>query len=99
MRRRDDGGADAATLAGWAVAGFVVGTAAGVLAWSWQLRNSRQFLFSRSPWRRYAALGYLRGQPSVETARLLRDYMAWEQEPALRRRAQRLLRRMELHLE
>lgn len=83
----------------WIAAGFLVGTAAGLLTWSWQLRNCGRNLFSTSPLRRYAALGYLRGQPSVETTRLLRDYVAWEQRPALRRRAQRLLRRMELHLD
>ena len=46
-----------------------------------------------------AALGYLRGQRSPRTVRLLRDYVAWEHHPGLRRRGELLLRRMEKSLE
>ena len=74
---------------------FVGGFAFGVFVWDGQMRHSRRDLFSRSPARRMAALGYLGGQPSVETARLLRDYVAWERRPTLRRSGQRALRRME----
>ena len=88
-----------ARRAQWALAGFLTGTALGLLAWSRQMRHCRQNLFSRSPLKRLAALGYLRGQVgSVELTRLLRDYVHWESRPGLRRRGQRLLRRMELHL-
>jgi hypothetical protein len=45
--------------------------------------------------RRLAALGYLAGQDGVETARLLRDYLAWERQPVLRRRAEAILKRLQ----
>lgn len=80
---------------GWALAGALGGAAAGMMFWSRQMRDARRALFSRSPVKRLAALGYVGGQPSVENARLLRDYCAWESRPALRRRAGVLLRRME----
>jgi hypothetical protein len=79
--------------------GFLGGLAAGFILWGAQLQRSRRDLFSRSPVRRLAALGYLGGQPGVETARLLQDYVKWEARPALRRRAQHLLRRMEAYLD
>jgi hypothetical protein len=46
-----------------------------------------------------AALGYLSGHPSVATVRVLKDYLAWEEHPALRRRAEAIVRRMEANLE
>jgi hypothetical protein len=51
-------------------------------------------LFSKSPVRRLAALGYLSGQPGVDTARILTDYVGWERHPVLRRRAELVLHRM-----
>jgi hypothetical protein len=44
-------------------------------------------------------LGYLGGQPGLETARILTDYIGWERDVTLRRRAQRLLRRMHATLD
>ena len=82
-----------------AAAGFVGGLAVGLVVWSTQVQRSRRELFSRSPLRRYAALGFLAGRPGPETARLLRDYVNWETRPALRRRGRRLLRRMHAHLD
>jgi hypothetical protein len=82
----------------WVAAGFVGGLLAGVLAWSFHIERSRRDLFSPSRVRRLAALGYLGGQPSIETARVLNDYVRWEQTPGLRRRAERLLKRMEAYL-
>lgn len=82
-----------------AALGFVGGAAAGLLVWSAQVQRSRRELFSRSPLRRLAALGYLEGQPGVEAARLLADYLNWETQPVLRRRGQHVLRRMEAHLD
>ena len=79
--------------------GFLGGLAAGVLVWSAQVQRSRRDLFSRSPLRRMAALGYLGGRPGVETARLLTDYVKWESRPVLRKRGQHLLRRMEAYLD
>ena len=79
--------------------GFVGGLVAGLVVWSTQVQRSRRELFSRSSVRRYAALGFLAGQPGVETARLLADYVNWESRPALRRRGQLLLRRMNAYLD
>ncbi|HJS47823.1 MAG TPA: hypothetical protein VJ773_07555 [Gemmatimonadales bacterium] len=74
-------------------------TAAGFLAgWAVAKRVQhahRAALFSRRAHRRRAALGWLEGHPLPEVAPLLRDYAAWEPEPALRLRAERLLRRLE----
>ena len=61
--------------------------------------RARRHLFGDSPLKRLAALGYLSGQPSIETARLLRDYVNWETRPRLRRRGEKVLRRVELYLE
>jgi len=80
-------------------AGFVGGLAVGLVVWSTQVQRSRRELFSRSPVRRYAALGFLAGRPGLETARLLADYVNWETRPALRRRGQHLLRRMKAYLD
>jgi hypothetical protein len=82
-----------------AAAGFVGGLAVGLVVWSTQVQRSRRELFSRSPVRRYAALGFLAGRPGLETARLLADYVNWETRPALRRRGQHLLRRMKAYLD
>lgn len=82
-----------------AALGFVGGAAVGLVLWSRQVHRSRRELFNRSPLRRLAALGYLAGQPGVEAARLLADYLNWETQPLLRRRGERVLRRMEAHLD
>jgi hypothetical protein len=82
-----------------AAAGFIGGVAAGLLVWSTQVERSRRELFSRSPVRRFAALGFLAGRPGLDTARLLADYVNWETRPVLRRRGRLLLRRMEAHLD
>ncbi len=79
-------------------AGFFVGVVAGLAIWSYQMSRSRRDLFSRSSLKRLAALGYLSGQPGVETARLLTEYIQWETKPVLRRRAERLLHRMQVSL-
>lgn len=80
-------------------AGFFGGLVIGALVWSTQIRRSRRELFSPNPWRRLAALGYLGGQSGLETVRLLTDYVRWERHPGLRRRGERLLHRMEVHLD
>ena len=74
--------------------GILGGLVLGAVVWSIQIRRSRRELFSRSPVKRLAALGYLSGQPGLETTRILTDYVGWERDPALRRRAQRILSRM-----
>ena len=76
-----------------------MGLMAGVLVWSGWIHRSRRQLFGRNPVMRLAALGYVEAKPSIEGARLLRDYVAWETRPALRRRGERALRKMEHYLE
>ena len=90
-----DGAPSVATLA---VLGFVGGLAVGATVWSQLLDRSRQGLFSGHPVRRFAAVSYLGGRPSVDTVRLLRDYVRWEPHPLLRRRARRVLRDVEASL-
>ena len=68
------------------------------MVWSNQISRSRRDLFSKSPVRRLAALGYLSGQPGIDTTRILTDYVGWEPHPLLRRRAELVLRRMRLAL-
>ena len=82
----------------FAAAGFLGGFALGIVLWSGQQHARRRDLFSPRALRRFAALTYLRGQPTLETARLLRDYVRWEQRPDLRRRARHLLERVERKL-
>jgi hypothetical protein len=79
----------------WWLAGVLGGTAVGLLGWSRRMTSSRSSLFHPRADRRLAALGYLGAHPSVDSARLLRDYLQWEPHPLLRRRAQRVLRRTE----
>lgn len=74
---------------------FLGGLFVGVLVWSAQMRRSRRELFSTRRIRRLAALGYLGGQPGTDTFRILTDYVRWERDPALRRRGEGLLRRMQ----
>jgi hypothetical protein len=80
-------------------AGFLGGLVLGALAWSTQIQRSRRELFSKYPVRRLAALGYLGGQPGLDTVRILADYVRWERHPSLRRRGERILRRMHTHLD
>lgn len=84
-----------ARLGQWAAMGFGVGFLTGLAGWSLQQRRYRAALFHERPLRRVAALGYLRAHPSVDSARLLRDYVQWEPLPWLRRRAIWALRRTE----
>jgi hypothetical protein len=79
-----------------AAVGFLGGLAAGVLLASQQLRRHRRDLFSPRVYERLVALSALRAAaPSVETLRLLQDYVGWEPRPLLRRRGAALLRRLE----
>ncbi len=81
---------------------FAGGLGAGAVA-GWMLAERRlathqRDLFSPRPLRRLGALGYLAGQTGVDTIRLLRDYLAWERQPVLRRRARAILRGLESSL-
>jgi hypothetical protein len=79
-------------------AGFVGGVVAGIVVWSVQIRRSRRDLFSPNALRRLAAVGYLGGHPSVESAKILSEYLRWEKKAVLRKRAERLLSRMQRYL-
>ncbi len=77
-----------------AAAGFLTGAALAQRS----MGRWRNALFSSRPLRRLAALGYLSGHPGVEAVQVLRDYLDWEEHPALRRRAEAIVRRMEAKL-
>jgi hypothetical protein len=79
--------------------GFTGGVVAGLVVWSEQTHRYRRNLFNPLPLRRLAALGYLSGQRSARTVRLLRDYVEWERHPGLRRRGEMFHRRMQHSLE
>jgi hypothetical protein len=81
--------------ASFVAVGFLGGVAAGSIVWSRMQRQYRRNLFSKSPLRRVAALGYLRARPTVNTAQLLREYIAWEPRSILRQRGVRMLKRLE----
>ena len=84
----------AAVAGSGALAGMVIGW---FLAQRRFARNQRD-LFSASPIRRLGALGFLAGQTGVDSVRVLHDYLAWETQPMLRRRAQAIVRRLEAEL-
>ena len=77
------------------VAGGVEATV-GTLIVRDQLGRQQRGLFSPRALRRFAALSHIAGaNASVELVQLLRDFVAWEQRPLLRRRAAHILDRME----
>lgn len=80
------------------LAGVVLGLVVGVVFAQESISRYRRALFSSRPLKRLSALGYLSAHPSVDTVRLLHDYIAWEQQPMLRRRAEAIARRMEAKL-
>ena len=94
-RREEDAGHGALPLL---AAGFAGGLLVGAAVWAGMLDRSRGGLFSRQPVRRFAAVSYLATRPSVDTARLLRDYVRWEPQPLLRRRGRQALAAVEASL-
>jgi hypothetical protein len=75
-------------------------SAAGALVVRDQMSRHQRNLFSEQALKRFAALGYLAGgSASVELVQLLRDFVAWEPNTILRRRAAQILARMERELE
>lgn len=78
--------------------GLGLGAVLGMGLAQHSMGRSRRDLFSAQPLRRMSALGYLNGHASVESVGVLRDYLAWERHPVLRRRAERIVRRMEAKL-
>lgn len=95
----DDGDASGAwtfvKYAGLAALGAAAIGAAGVWLARDQMSRHRRDLFSPHPLRRLAALGYLRTEPSVDNVLLLKDYLAWEDQPLLQKRASTVLDEME----
>ncbi|HEU4800680.1 MAG TPA: hypothetical protein VFS94_08610 [Gemmatimonadales bacterium] len=84
---------------GW----FFTGAAMAGMLTGWSLSQQRilahrRDLFSKHPIKRLAALGYLAGTHTPDTVRLLRDYVAWEPQPLLRRRGETILRKLEVAL-
>ena len=77
------------------LAGLLSGIAAGYVWWTREQARHQRALYSRRPMRRLAALGWISGQPSAESMVMLREYLGWEQNPVLQRRARRLLARFE----
>ncbi|HEX8431599.1 MAG TPA: hypothetical protein VF625_09935 [Longimicrobium sp.] len=70
--------------------------AVGVILVRDQISRHRRDLFSPHPLRRLAALEYIGGETaSVDAILLLRDFLAWEPRPLLRRRAAAVLARHE----
>lgn len=65
-----------------------------------QISRHQRDLFSPNPLDRLAALGYLGSRPaSVDAVLVLRDFLAWEPRPLLRRRAASVLSQMESALD
>lgn len=87
-------------IIGIGVLAALAASALGVIFVRGQMSRHRRDLFSSRPLRRLAALGYIAGgEPSVDAVRLLRDYIAWEQQPLIRRQAIQVLNKMEQNLE
>lgn len=81
---------------GFTILAVAAAAALGALLVRDQISRHQRDLFSPHPLRRLAALGYLGGKPAnIDTVLLLRDFIAWEARPLLRRRASALLARME----
>lgn len=99
MRHRVQRVASRSGLGPLVCAGFAAGVVAGALVWRRQQNAAHDQLFSPSAVQRAAALGWIARTPSVENARLLRDYILWERRPTLRRRADRALASLLLALE
>jgi hypothetical protein len=85
-------------IVGIGLAAAAAASLLGVLFVRDQMSRHRRDLFSSRPLRRLAALGYIANRPpSVESVRLLRDYITWEPQPLIRSRATQLLLRLERH--
>ena len=82
--------------AGFTVLAVAAAAALGALLVRDQMSRHQRDLFSPHPLRRLAALGYLGSRPaSVDLVLLLRDFIASESRPLIRKRASAILARME----
>lgn len=84
--------------AGLALLGAAAAAALGTLVARDQMERHKRDLFSSHPLRRLAALGYLRSHPDIDNVLLLRDFLAWEDRPLIRKRAASILESMEEEL-
>lgn len=84
--------------AGLATLGVAAVGGVGVWLARDRMARHRRDLFSPHPLRRLAALGYLRTRPNVDNVLLLRDFLAWEERPLIRKRAASVLDEMEEEL-
>jgi hypothetical protein len=85
--------------AGYVLLGVGATSVAAALVVRDQISRHQRNLFSRQARKRFAALGYLAGAPaSIEVVRMLRDFVTWEHNTILRRRAAQIVRRMEREL-
>lgn len=89
IRRRRD------SVVGTVLGAALLGIAGGVILSRWLHRVHREELFDRSAWRRLAALGWLERHGSHSAVPLVRDYLSWEPQAALRARGSQVLRKLE----
>lgn len=86
--------------AGMIFLGIGAAAAIGALVVRDQISRHQRNLFSRQALKRFAALGYMSSAPaSVEIVQVIRDFVSWEPNAILRRRALQILSRMERQLE
>lgn len=91
----DDRTATVLRIAGAALLGIAALAGLGIYLARDQMVRHRRDLFSQHPLRRLAALGYLKSHPEADDLPLLRDYIAWEERPLLRKRAAAILEGLE----
>jgi len=95
----DDDRTDATLkILGAALLGAAAAVGLGIFLARDQMVRHRRDLFSPHPLERLAALGYLRSHPQADDVPLLRDYVAWEDRPLLRKRALAVLGFLEENL-
>ncbi len=86
--------------AGYFLLGLGAVAALATLAFRDQVQRHRKELFSRTPFRRLAALRHMAGEPAtIDAITVLRDFVAWEPRRLLRSQAAGVLARMERDLE
>ena len=75
----------------FALVGAAIGGVGGWLLAQGHDHANRRELFAGAAWRRNAALGWLERHGTPDALPLLRDYLAWEPQAALRSRARRVI--------
>jgi hypothetical protein len=81
---------------GFTVLAVAAAATLGALLVRDQFSRHPRYLYRPHPLRRLAALGYVGGRTaSVDLVLLLRDFIAWEPRPLIRKRAVAVLERMQ----